>query len=99
MQEIERQARHDSLTDLPNRTLFAQRVEHAIAAARGNQKGFAVLLVDLDRFKEVNDTLGHQNGDRLLTRLSRRLPDHVRASDSVARLGGDEFAVLLSGVE
>jgi diguanylate cyclase (GGDEF)-like protein len=92
--EIERQALYDALTDLPNRALLRDRLRQAINAARRDGTRVAVLLVDLDQFKDVNDTLGHQSGDRLLVELGHRLRDRMRASDTVARLGGDEFAIL-----
>ncbi len=94
MGDLEHQALHDSLTGLPNRLLFRDRVEQALLAARRDGDGFAVLLIDLDRFKEINDTLGHQSGDRMLEEVGRRLRETARESDTVARLGGDEFAVL-----
>ncbi len=90
-------AEHDVLTGLPNRELFHRRVIDAIDAAGGGG-AVAVAVIDLDRFKEVNDTLGHSNGDALLRELGRRLGDMVRGDDTVARLGGDEFGVVLSGV-
>jgi diguanylate cyclase (GGDEF)-like protein len=92
--EIEHQALHDALTGLPNRRLFHDRVEQALLAASRDGGGFAVLLIDLDRFKEINDTLGHQSGDRVLLEVAERLRRTLRASDTVARLGGDEFALL-----
>lgn len=91
------QALHDSLTGLPNRLLFVEQLEHALALSRREQHPFAVLLMDLDRFKVLNDTLGHHMGDLLLQQLSPRLTAVTRASDTVARVGGDEFAVLLNG--
>lgn len=97
--ENERLALYDPVTDLPNRTLFHDRVYRAAALAGRRSSTAAVLLIDLDRFKEINDTLGHHNGDLLLHRVGERLLDAARASDSVARLGGDEFAVLLSDVD
>jgi diguanylate cyclase (GGDEF)-like protein/PAS domain S-box-containing protein len=87
-----RQAQYDSLTGLPNRTLLSERLEEAFHAG---STSFALLLLDLDNFKEVNDTLGHQAGDTLLHEIGVRLQAQVRPTDTVARLGGDEFAVLL----
>ena len=95
----ERQALHDALTDLPNRTLLQQRVENALAGARRDGIGLGLILLDLDRFKEVNDTLGHPAGDALLEVVARRLVSAVRPGDTVARLGGDEFAVLLPDID
>jgi diguanylate cyclase (GGDEF)-like protein len=95
MAELERLALHDALTGLPNRALFNDRVRQAIAAAERHPEPFAVLLLDLDRFKQVNDTLGHQVGDRLLQAVGPRLAAVLRKSDTLARFGGDEFAVLL----
>ncbi len=96
--ENEHLARHDPLTDLPNRSFFHDRVRRAIAEARRDEGRVALLLLDLDRFKEINDTLGHRNGDLLLEEVGRRLQAAVRGSDSVARLGGDEFGVLVRRV-
>jgi diguanylate cyclase (GGDEF)-like protein len=95
---IEHQALHDSLTELPNRLLLHDRVAQAVLAAERDGDGLAVLLIDLDRFKEINDTLGHQSGDLMLREIGGRLARTLRASDTVARLGGDEFAVLARGV-
>ena len=88
------QAYHDALTDLPNRALFLERLETAMAVQSG---GIAVLFVDLDDFKTINDSRGHAAGDAILTTVARRLEASVRAGDTAARLGGDEFAVILSG--
>lgn len=91
----EHQATHDVLTNLPNRLLFMDRLERAIAHAERNQSPVGVLYIDLDRFKDVNDTLGHPAGDELLRVTAERLLGSTRHEDTVARLGGDEFAVLL----
>jgi diguanylate cyclase len=88
-------AEHDPLTELPNRALFHRRAQDAVAAAARRHESVAIAIVDLDRFKEVNDTLGHHNGDRLLSELARRLHAHMRPEDTVARLGGDEFGLIL----
>jgi diguanylate cyclase (GGDEF)-like protein len=97
--ENRHQALHDGLTGLPNRALFNDRVDHAITAARRAGTGVAVMLMDLDRFKEINDTLGHHCGDLLLQQIGPRLGTRLRAVDTVSRLGGDEFAILLPGIE
>ena len=89
------QALHDALTGLANRTLFRDRIEHAVKAMRRADARAAVLVIDLDGFKEINDSLGHAAGDDLLVELGRRLEAALRTSDTVARLGGDEFGVLL----
>jgi diguanylate cyclase (GGDEF)-like protein len=88
-------ATHDPLTALPNRTLLHERLSHALAKAQRHGRQLAVLLVDLDRFKHVNDTLGHEAGDTLLQLAARRLYDCLRDTDTMARLGGDEFVVLM----
>ncbi|MDH5558399.1 MAG: EAL domain-containing protein [Alphaproteobacteria bacterium] len=91
-------ALHDNLTGLPNRALLMDRLEHAITASRRANQPLALLLLDLDRFKEINDTLGHSVGDSLLAEVGTILSEPLRASDTVARLGGDEFAILLPSV-
>lgn len=92
---LTRLAFFDSLTGLPNRQLFADRLEQAVQSCRRHHESSALLFIDLDRFKEVNDTLGHEAGDQLLQMVAQRLTSHVRREDSVARLGGDEFTILL----
>jgi diguanylate cyclase (GGDEF)-like protein len=94
----EHQSVHDALTGLPNRVLFRDRIEQAIEVGRRSGQGCSVLLMDLNHFKEINDTLGHHQGDRLLQEVAERLSATLRASDTVARLGGDEFGILLNGV-
>ena len=89
------QAMHDALTDLPNRTLLLDRLQQAIRSADRSESDLSLLLLDLDRFKEVNDTLGHHVGDKLLQQIAQRLKLVLRESDTVARLGGDEFCLLL----
>lgn len=94
---MQHNAEHDPLTDLPNRALFTRRVRQALSGRRASDPGTAVLFIDLDGFKGVNDRLGHQAGDDLLVQAARRLHDSVRAGDTAARLGGDEFAALILG--
>ncbi len=91
-------AEHDMLTELPNRALFHRCAQTAVADAVRNGTQTALGIIDLDRFKEINDTLGHHNGDELLTKLARRLAQITRSQDAVARLGGDEFGVILTDV-
>ena len=88
-------AHYDELTGLPNRNMFHQRVEHALVQARRSAKELAILFIDLDHFKKINDTLGHEAGDRVLKLIAERLHGCLRESDTVGRLGGDEFVVLL----
>ncbi|MER7513318.1 putative bifunctional diguanylate cyclase/phosphodiesterase [Streptomyces lavendulae] len=95
--QLQHSAEHDPLTDLPNRALFTRRVRQALTGRRAGDHSTAVLFIDLDGFKAVNDTIGHQAGDELLVEAARRLQDAVRAGDTAARLGGDEFAALILG--
>jgi diguanylate cyclase (GGDEF)-like protein/PAS domain S-box-containing protein len=95
--QLQHNAEHDPLTDLPNRALFTERVRQALSGRRAGDPGTAVLFIDLDGFKGVNDRLGHQVGDELLVHAARRLQDSVRAGDTAARLGGDEFAAIILG--
>jgi diguanylate cyclase (GGDEF)-like protein/PAS domain S-box-containing protein len=94
-EQLTRQAFYDDLTDLPNRALFRDRLDHALARARRSGELLSVLLIDLDGFKQVNDSLGHDAGDKLIQEVGRRFAASVRTSDTVARLGGDEYAILL----
>ncbi len=96
---LEHLARHDTLTSLPNRRMFFDRLEHAIANSRRSGKQLAVLFVDLDRFKEINDTFGHAVGDSVLINVATLLKSSVREVDTVARLGGDEFVILLDTID
>ena len=93
-EDVRHQALHDALTGLPNRALFSDRLEQAIAAARRDPAPFSVLMIDLNRFKEINDTLGHSIGDQVLREIGPRLTPLLRPGDTLARLGGDEFMVL-----
>ncbi|WP_328768455.1 putative bifunctional diguanylate cyclase/phosphodiesterase [Streptomyces sp. NBC_00286] len=95
--QLQHNAEHDPLTDLPNRALFTRRVQQALSGRRSSDRGTAVLFIDLDGFKAVNDTIGHQAGDELLVQAARRLQEAVRHGDTAARLGGDEFAALIVG--
>jgi len=94
-EQLKHMALHDNLTGLPNRTLLADRMQQILLQSSRNKQPFALFLMDLDHFKEVNDTLGHQFGDELLKQVSLRLSEAIRENDSISRLGGDEFAVLL----
>lgn len=93
------QATHDELTGLPNRYLYSDRMHQAVSLAHRSSQSFAILLLDLDRFKEINDTLGHGLGDKVLKILSKRMQKGMRESDTIARIGGDEFIVILIDVD
>jgi diguanylate cyclase (GGDEF)-like protein len=98
--ELQHIAYHDSLTDLPNRSRFNERLQQAIERSHARARHqFAVLFIDFDRFKIINDSLGHRSGDEFLVQVSRRILGHVREQDLVARLGGDEFAILMNDIE
>ena len=97
MEMLQHKALHDNLTDLPNRVLFADRVNHAIKVRQRTGESLALLVMDLNEFKQVNDTLGHQHGDELLKLVAERLIHCLREGDTVARLGGDEFGILPGG--
>lgn len=96
--ELSHKAMHDALTGLPNRTLFLDRLKHAVMRAKRHHSLIGVMFLDLDNFKPINDTYGHEVGDRLLTAVAGRLQDGLRASDTAARFGGDEFMVLCDDV-
>jgi diguanylate cyclase (GGDEF)-like protein/PAS domain S-box-containing protein len=93
------QALHDGLTDLPNRTLFSDRLHQGILSATREERSLALIIMDLDHFKEINDTLGHHSGDAVLQQVANRIRAVLRESDTVARLGGDEFALLLPSAD
>ena len=97
-EHMQHKATHDELTGLPNRYLFNDRLEQVIVMSERDNKQFAILLLDLDRFKEINDTIGHGIGDKVLRIVSARMLEGLRASDTVARIGGDEFSFILVGV-
>ena len=97
--ELERQALHDTLTGLPNRSLLLDRLEQALRTARRLATPLALLVMDLDRFKEINDTFGHRAGDLLIGEVAQRIMADLRETDTVARLGGDEFALILPGAD
>ena len=99
LRDLRDKATHDVLTGLPNRMLFNERLEHALQSAHRRQKSVAVMFVDLDNFKRVNDVMGHAAGDLLLCEVARRITGAIRGADTVARLGGDEFVVLAEDVE
>jgi diguanylate cyclase (GGDEF)-like protein/PAS domain S-box-containing protein len=97
-EQLAHQAFHDPVTDLANRALFAERVRHAVARARREHNGLAVIFLDLDDFKTINDSLGHAAGDQVLREVAKRLDANIRSSDTAARFGGDEFAILMEDV-
>jgi len=98
-EELKRAAQYDSLTNLANRTLFSDRLQYAITQAKRERMNLALILIDLDKFKPVNDTYGHSAGDLLLNAVARRMQSCVRESDTVGRIGGDEFVVLLPTID
>jgi diguanylate cyclase (GGDEF)-like protein len=93
------QANYDALTGIPNRNLFSERLEQAVRVSRRDRRRFAVIFIDLDKFKEVNDTQGHDAGDLLLKEIALRFKQCVHTEDTVARLGGDEFAIILPALD
>ncbi|MCX8517417.1 MAG: diguanylate cyclase [Rhodoferax sp.] len=98
-QEMELLARHDPMTGLPNRRLFQERLDEALARAQRNARHFAILFIDVDKFKLINDRFGHEAGDQVLKVIAQRLLQHTRKVDTVARMGGDEFVVLLDSTQ
>ena len=97
--QLEYQANHDALTDLPNRILFMDRLTQTIELAKRHNKKVAVMFIDLDHFKEINDSLGHHIGDKILVEFSKRMKIKLRKSDSVSRLGGDEFCIIINDID
>ena len=98
-EQLEHQAFHDPVTNLPNRALFNERVRHALARSRREQHALAIIFLDLDDFKTINDSLGHAAGDQVLLEVAKRLSTTIRVSDTAARFGGDEFAILLEDTQ
>lgn len=98
-QEIQRMAYYDHLTGLPNRILFSDRLTQAIALSKGTQKLIGVMFIDLDLFKSVNDTIGHEGGDQLLREVAQRLSGAIRKSDTLSRFGGDEFLIIINQIQ
>jgi len=99
LRKIEYLAHHDALTGLPNRKLFLERLEHALAVAKRTQSLVGLIYIDLDRFKDINDSLGHHAGDQALVEFSRRVLDRLRETDTMARIGGDEFVVIAENIK
>ena len=97
--ELKRLAKFDNLTQIPNRQLFSEHLRYAIAQAKRHNNRLALLFIDLDKFKEINDNYGHNAGDLLLKAVATRIQQQIRESDSIGRIGGDEFLVLLSNIE
>ncbi len=97
-QDLKQLAHNDPLTNLPNRNLFKDRMQYAIANARRNQQKFHLMFIDLDHFKAINDTHGHAVGDNTLKQVAKRLASCIRENDTIARIGGDEFAVVLTNI-
>ena len=98
-EKLSHQANHDTLTNLPNRTLFKDRLSQAIISSKRYKNNFAVLFIDLDQFKKINDSLGHHIGDEVLIEASKRLQESLREEDTLARLGGDEFTIILKNIK
>ena len=98
-EQLEFQAQHDALTGLPNRILFMDRLTQSIHAAQRDKTLVAVIFIDLDNFKEINDSLGHHIGDKVLIEASKRMRAQLRSSDTLARLGGDEFAIIINNLK
>lgn len=98
IQELAKLARYDALTGLPNRAMFSECIQRSLAIANRNNSKLALMFIDLDKFKPINDTYGHAVGDHVLLTVSRRISDCLRSSDTVGRVGGDEFVVLLLDV-
>ena len=99
MQDARHDALHDELTQLPNRALLRVRLDQAWARGRRSHSPMALLFLDFDDFKDINDSLGHDAGDQLLVTLAARLAESLRPGDTIARLGGDEFAVLIENLD
>jgi len=97
--KLQHQAYHDNLTDLPNRALFKDRLSQAIKTSSRNNEKFALLFIDLDKFKQINDSLGHNVGDQVLIEASKRLSDSIRDEDTLARIGGDEFTIIVRNLK